>query len=177
MFERFTSAARAVVGDAQQEAHAVGDRHIEPVHVLGALAKRERTSAVLARHGVTYDAVRAQVARTGDSALDVDALASLGVDVDAVRERAEATFGAGALERARRGRGHLRFTRPSKAVLERALLVTVAGPGREVGEAQLLAGVLAVEDQRTMSVLSAVCDDPAALRADVMGLIDGEGPG
>ncbi|QMW67110.1 Clp protease [Mumia sp. ZJ1417] len=173
MFEKFTSTARSAVVDAQVEAHDVGDRRIEPVHVLGALAKQEPADGALARHGVTYEALRAEIARSGAGALDAEALAALGVDVDAVRERAETTFGAGALERAGRGHGHLRFTRQSKAVLEQALRVTVAGPGREIGASQLLAGVLAVDDVRTATVIAAVCDDPAALRADVVRLVSG----
>ena len=82
-------------------------------------------------------------------------------------------FGEGSLERAGRGRGHLRFTRQAKSVLEQALRVTVSGPGREIGGPQLLAGVLAVDDARTADVLTAVCDDPQRLRDDVARVVAG----
>ncbi|MGH1561872.1 Clp protease N-terminal domain-containing protein [Mumia sp. DW29H23] len=173
MFERFTASARSAVVDAQAEAREVGDRRIEPAHLLGALARQGAGDGLLARHGITYEAVRREIARVGDGALDAEALASLGVDLDAVRARAEATFGDGALERAGRRGGHLRFTRASKAVLENALRVTVAGRGREIGALQVLASVLRVDDPRTEAVLVAVCDDPAALRADVERAVAG----
>jgi ATP-dependent Clp protease ATP-binding subunit ClpA len=173
MFEKFTATARSAVVDAQSEAHEVGDRRIEPVHVLGALAKQEPAGSVLARHGVTYGALHAAIASTGDGALDGEALGALGVDLDRVRERADVVFGEGSLERAGRGRGHLRFTRQAKSVLEQALRVTVSGPGREIGGPQLLAGVLAVDDARTAGVLTAVCDDPQRLRDDVARVVAG----
>ncbi|WP_370618035.1 Clp protease N-terminal domain-containing protein [Mumia qirimensis] len=174
MFEKFTATARAAVVEAQAEARDAGDRRIEPVHVLGALSKQEPSGGVLARHGITYEALRAEIVRSGDGALDAAALASLGVDLESVREQADATFGPGALDRAGRRRGHLRFVRASKAALEQALRVTVAGPGREIGAPQLLAGVLAVDDARTAAVLGAVCDDPDTLRAEVARAVSGE---
>ncbi|KAA1422798.1 Clp protease [Mumia zhuanghuii] len=174
MFEKFTATARTAVTEAQAEAHDVGDRRIEPVHVLGALVKHDPADGILSRHGVTYAAVRAQIAGSGDGTLDAAALASLGVDLDAVREQADTTFGPGALDRAGRGRGHLRFARGSKAALEQALRATVAGPGREIGAPQLLAGVLAVNDPRTTAVIAAVCDDPAALRDEVARAVSGK---
>ncbi|MBW9206925.1 hypothetical protein KV102_10925 [Mumia sp. zg.B53] len=168
MFERFAAEARSAVVDAQEEAREAGDRRIEPVHILGALVRRGADDGLLARHGVTHEAVRREIVRGGGGALDAEALAAVGVDLDAVRAQADTTFGEGALERAGgRSRGHLRFTRAGKKVLERALRATVAGPGREIGTVQLLAGVLSVDDARLAAVVSAVCDDPDALRADV----------
>lgn len=50
-----------------------------------------------------------------ESGLDREALASLGIDLDAVRERAEAVFGPGALDSAGHGPGRIPFSRDAAA--------------------------------------------------------------
>jgi ATP-dependent Clp protease ATP-binding subunit ClpA len=97
---------------AQVEAIAFRHDFIGTEHVLLALLKRDdEAGRALRELGLDIPAVRCDVRRlVGDgpapeTVFDADALARVGVDLDAVRERVEASFGEGALERARRGQG------------------------------------------------------------------------
>jgi hypothetical protein len=109
MFERFTDTARHVVVQAQDEARRLGHGYIGCEHLLlAAAATGEPAGAVLRDHAVTPERVEAEVLRIigrGASAdplagLDREALASIGIDLDAVRARIEARFGPDALARA-----------------------------------------------------------------------------
>jgi ATP-dependent Clp protease ATP-binding subunit ClpA len=109
MFERFTDGARNTVVQAQEHARRLGHRYIGCEHLLlAAAATGEPASAALREHGVTPQAVETQIARLAGlgqvadlfSALDREALASIGIDLDAVRARIEAAFGPDALTRA-----------------------------------------------------------------------------
>ena len=109
MFERFTADARAVVVQAQEHARRLGHGYIGCEHLLLAAASTgEPAAAALRDHGVTPAGVEAEIVRLiglGQaaglfSALDRDALASIGIDIDAVRAQIEAAFGPGALTRA-----------------------------------------------------------------------------
>jgi ATP-dependent Clp protease ATP-binding subunit ClpA len=109
MFERFTDSARHVVVQAQEDARRLGHHYIGCEHLLmAAAATGEPASAVLRDQGVTPDRVEAVIMRTigrGQTAdplggLDHQALAFIGIDVDAVRARIEETFGPDALTRA-----------------------------------------------------------------------------
>src|SRR4051794_9479754 len=135
MFERFTQEARAVALGAQRHAAALDHGWIGTEHVLLALLDDpdSRPARALAPWGVRGDTVRADVERIvgrGEPGLDADALATLGIDLDAVRERAERTFGPGALSRARRrgciGDRRLPFTARTKKALEMSLREAVA---------------------------------------------------
>ena len=82
----------------------------------------------------------------GEPDLDADALATLGIDLDAVRERVERTFGAGALARGRcrRGlmpRGALPFTARAKKALELSLREAIAMGDDHIGSEHLLLGL------------------------------------
>ncbi|GAB3000391.1 Clp protease N-terminal domain-containing protein [Amycolatopsis acidiphila] len=109
MFERFTPDARTVVVHAQEHARRLGHRYIGCEHLLLAVASTGRpASAVLREHGVTPERVEEEIVRRvglgggaelfGD--LDRDALSAIGIDLDAVRARIEASFGAEALNQA-----------------------------------------------------------------------------
>jgi hypothetical protein len=154
MFERFTGPARQVVVQAQHNARRYGHNFIGPEHLLlgMVLNQDDPASAVLHDLGLTPERTEAEFVRLTRSrplgpadraggqpgrpapadaeanplaGLDADALASIGIDLDEVRTRIEATFGPGALSRAvpcgqqrhprgplhrrllrRRGRGH-----------------------------------------------------------------------
>lgn len=108
MLERFTGGARAAVVQAQEQARRLGHRYIGCEHLLLAAASAAAPAAsALREHGVTPNAVEAAIVRligrgeTDDlfSALDREALATIGIDLMAVRDRIEATFGPGALTR------------------------------------------------------------------------------
>lgn len=98
--------------DAQVEAIAYRHDFIGTEHVLLALVKRDDDAGQGLRDlGLDVAGVREDVRRIvgqgpePDALFDAVALAAIGVDLDAVRARMEATFGAGSLERARRRRG------------------------------------------------------------------------
>jgi len=101
MFERFTDAAREVIVDAQAEAFRLHHGWIGCEHLLLALTRRpSRVGSVLAAFGATTATVEAAIREIiGVAVSDSEALASIGIDLDDVRARAEASFGRGALER------------------------------------------------------------------------------
>jgi ATP-dependent Clp protease ATP-binding subunit ClpA len=109
MFERFTPDARAVVAHAGQHARRLGHRYVGGEHILlAAVSAGQPASAVLCAHGVTPERVEEEIVRRvglGAGAglfggVDADALASIGIDLDAVRARIEASFGPRALANA-----------------------------------------------------------------------------
>jgi len=102
MFERFTDSARFVVVQAQANARRLGHHYIGSEHLLMAAAMADDpTGAVLRDHGVTVERIEATILSTIGPlrGLDSEALASIGIDLDAVRARIEASFGPDALTR------------------------------------------------------------------------------
>src|SRR6266516_1672615 len=104
MFERFTEPARQVVVRAQEEARSFGHPWLGTEHLLlGMLAEpRAPGVSVLTDLGVTVATGRAalrQIVGSGDLCeSDAEALRTLGIDLDEVRKRVEASFGPGALD-------------------------------------------------------------------------------
>lgn len=125
MFERFTRDARVIVAGAQEQARWLGSTSVEPEHLLlSALTGDGSAGDLLRQAGVSADRLEQAVAGTPADRLDDAALATLGIDLDAVRRRADELFGRGALDAPRGGArrsGHLRFGAASKKVLELAL--------------------------------------------------------
>jgi ATP-dependent Clp protease ATP-binding subunit ClpA len=162
MFERFTKGAREAVERAQDEARAIGSGKIDTGEMLLGVAGGHGPGArVLADHGASYEALRDRVA-TG--ALDGEALAAIGVDLDEIRRRAEENFGPGALERHRRPRGsHVPFSPQGKKALELALREAIAAGDKEIDDGHVLLGLL--REGGVERLLRAVGADPAALRA------------
>jgi ATP-dependent Clp protease ATP-binding subunit ClpA len=106
MFERLTPGARAIVAHAVQQARRLGHRYVGGEHVLLAVVSADQpASAVLRAHGLTPGRVEEEIIRRAGlgagaglfAGLDRDALASIGIDIDAVRARIEASFGSQAL--------------------------------------------------------------------------------
>ncbi len=109
MFERFTQDARAIVQASQEHARRLGHRYIGSEHILLAVVSTSQpASAVMRARGVTPELVEEEIVRRvglGAGAglfggLDRDALATIGIDLDAVRARIEASFGPQALSNA-----------------------------------------------------------------------------
>ncbi len=133
MFERFTRDARETVVRAETEARALGHGWIGTEHlVLGGAQAAGLDPAVL----------RSEVAREVGDGLDGAALATLGIDLDAVRERVDASFGPGALTTGRPNAGRTPFTKHSKKALELAVREAAAGGAREIRTEHVLLGVL-----------------------------------
>jgi ATP-dependent Clp protease ATP-binding subunit ClpA len=150
MFERFTAGARAIVAQAQEHARRLGHGYIGCEHLLLAAASTgEPAGAALRERGVTPEGVEAEIARRAGlgqaaglfNALDRDALASIGIDIDAVRAQIEAAFGPDALTRGgsgtRRGpavaRGPLALLRRSRGAGRGRDAAAGAHPGRPTG--------------------------------------------
>jgi ATP-dependent Clp protease ATP-binding subunit ClpA len=168
VFERFTDEARRVVVVAQAEARDLRAEQIDPVHLLLALAEDPaRGGQVLRAAGVDHESVRSALARAG-TALDADALAAVGIDLDQVRGAAEAAFGPGALERGGSGRaGHIPFADGSKRALEESLRHVlkqkVPRRARAIDSGAVLAGLLAVGDPLVTRVLQQLGTDAVRL--------------
>jgi ATP-dependent Clp protease ATP-binding subunit ClpA len=109
MFERFTDEARAIVVQAREQAKRLGHRYVGCEHLLlAAVSMNAPAAEVMHEHGVTAERVEEVIVRRiglGAGAglftgLDTEALATIGIDLDAVRARIEASFGTEALIRA-----------------------------------------------------------------------------
>jgi hypothetical protein len=107
MTRHFTEDANAIVVQAYQHATRLGHPYLGGEHLLLALAAAAQPAgAVLREHGVTPERTEAETVRLSGGGLfgdlDRDALAAVGVDIDAVRAATEASFGQEALTRAAR---------------------------------------------------------------------------
>ena len=176
MFERFCQDARRAVVRAREEAAVAGQGEIGCEHLLlGLLAEPGPAAAAMTAAGLELTALRSRLPQAGreePDTLDADALASVGIDLDQVRRAAEATFGPGALDRARRARsrrpGRMRLTAEAKKALELALRAAVELRHRELTGGHLMIGILNQGHNGALDLLSAFAASPAALRADVI---------
>jgi ATP-dependent Clp protease ATP-binding subunit ClpA len=105
MTRTFAEDANAIVVQAYEHATRLGHPYLGGEHLLLALtAAGQPAGAVLREHGVTPGRVEAEIVRLSGGGLfadlDRDALAAVGVDIDAVRSTTEASFGQEALTRA-----------------------------------------------------------------------------
>jgi ATP-dependent Clp protease ATP-binding subunit ClpA len=188
MFERFTDRARKAVTDAQVVARRLGHGHIGTEHLLLGLLENDGIAAqVLSGAGVTRAAVEreilAEVGRGPLGAGDAEALGAIGIDLDEVRRRMEASFGPGALQwhpdpgcRGARPRfGHIPFTPRAKKVLELSLREALALKHRHIGTEHLLLGLLREGEGLAMLVLTRLGAGPQLLRARVLDALRSTG--
>jgi hypothetical protein len=118
MFERLNPESRQVLEDSQAEARSFHDGFVGPEHLLLALTRQPEIAARFAALGIQREAIEKAVrSEACAQSLDADALAGIGIDLVAVRELVEQSFGIGALEAAavalerrarRRRRGHMK---------------------------------------------------------------------
>ncbi len=197
MFERFTQPARAVVVRAQEEARTLGHPWLGTEHLLlGVLAQPLAPGVnVLTELGVTLDRSRAAVGElVGSGGLcqsDADALRTLGIDLDEVRRRVEASFGPGALDhpwlslnapprqprrrrpwrRRRCEQGdvteHLPFMPRAKRALERAMREARAVGDEYIGVEHVLLGLLDPKSNTAVELLRHLDTDPEVIRIRV----------
>ena len=160
MFERFTKDARSAVVDAQMVARAAHSGQIDSRHLLVALAEQAGPArTALADGGVDVAGLvaRARANIKAGDALDAGALAAVGIDLDEVTRRTEATFGEGALARAGRilrgRRKHIPFTPDAKKSLELALREAIRLGSKEIHGGHLLLGMTRAESP-ARSILS-----------------------
>lgn len=179
MFERFTPAARGVVVGAQQQARALRHTEILAEHLLLAVLADETSAgaAVLTELGAGREELVRELTALGGA--DEQALREIGVDLVAVRERAEAAFGPGALERPRPeraglrrrmawlGADHLRFADAAKRGLEQSLHQALALGSRSLTTDHILLGLLADDREPAAHALVRLGVDPGTVRSRV----------
>jgi ATP-dependent Clp protease ATP-binding subunit ClpA len=165
---------RELLAAAREEALAFRHDSIGTEHVLLALLRREdETGRALTHLGLDTAGVRAHVRRiagdepTPGAAFDADALGSIGIDLEAVRERIEASFGEGALDRASRRRGTcggaLGVSPRLKQALERALREAALRGDRPTA-ADVALGLVLQRESLAADILEAHAISPERLR-------------
>ncbi|MEO3812008.1 Clp protease N-terminal domain-containing protein [Sphaerisporangium sp. B11E5] len=177
MFERFRQDARQTVQLAQEETKPFGHDYIGTEHLLLALLRQSDTppARVLLRHGIDHDRAGDAVARllAAPDDLDAEALNSIGIDLDAIREKVEATFGPGALDRKpdptrrRRFLGHIPFTPRAKKVLELSLREAIALKHNYICNSHILLGILREGEGLAAKVLTDAHLDFPTLRQEI----------
>lgn len=151
MFERFTENARGVVTGSLHQAERQNATHITEEHLLLALMEVEGGRAAFAFASLGIDRQREAVVdalaqarrRGGMSQAETDALADIGIDVDAIVTKVEEAHGEGALGGPpRKGwwrpKGHRPFTTGAKKVVEQSLRVALGRGDKFIGEEHLL---------------------------------------
>lgn len=161
MFERFAEPSRRAVETAQQEARRLGHHWVGTEHLLLGVARQDDQWAalMLSQRGLTPPSIRSEIDRIiGPSerprvapGIDARALATLGIDLDAVRGRVEAIFGPGALARKPGGRcgddepTPPPFTPRAKRALELGLRECVTQRHDEITPRDLVIGLLGAD--------------------------------
>jgi ATP-dependent Clp protease ATP-binding subunit ClpA len=175
MFERFTHEARTVVVEAQQECRRLGSPAVGTEHLLLGLWSDDGSPAVraLAQLGLEREDVRNEIAATG-TLPDAAALRTLGIDLDTVRERVEAAFGRGVLDRKRgtctsaERKGQIPFTRQAKRALELSLRACLELSSRSIRTEHVLLGIVAADDVSVARLLAGHGLDAGAVRRAVL---------
>ncbi len=192
---RITGEGRLVVVLAGEQARRLGHGFLGCEHLLYGLASVDsEAGTVLRARGITpqrYEEEfvnlvgphRSSAGGPGTDPFDREALAAIGIDMDAVRERIEAAFGPGALtrtdnHRARRrfGRprragipsGHLPLTRRAKRCLRRALRHEQVGHGRHLVPEEIALAVLATNRGVVPRILSGLGTSAPDLRSEII---------
>ncbi|MFD5088011.1 Clp protease N-terminal domain-containing protein [Kitasatospora sp. NPDC058406] len=182
MFERFTEGARRVVGRAGQESAELRHGHVGTEHLLLAVLTEPEDPAarVLIEAGLDHEEARRAVRRLLGEGDDAQALASIGVDLDAVREAVESVFGAGALdappEGGSRRRGWFRsdgragrrpFGARARKAIELSLRESLRLKSGHIAVGHLLLGVVREGEGLGARVIAAHGLDPVAVRRAV----------
>ncbi|GII53027.1 Clp protease [Planotetraspora thailandica] len=187
MFERFTDEARQTVKLAMENARRLRHDRIGTEHLLLGLLEQPGTvsARLLNGHGLDHGRASAAIVQAvgappaGD--LDADALESIGIDLSAVREKIEAAFGPGALDRSpsRDHRGILvsgrsiPFGPRAKKVLELSLREALALKSRDIRDGHILLGLIREGEGLGARILADTGVDLAALGTEVRAEIGG----
>jgi ATP-dependent Clp protease ATP-binding subunit ClpA len=173
MFDKFTDLAKRSIVLSQDEAISLGHDFIGTEHLmLGLVGVPEGIAGqVLNERGITAEAVRAEAVRileaanvpaTGGRAA-TEALATIGIDVDEIRRRAEENFGPGRFYFPRPA-----YTEDAKTALKYTLREATALGHDDIGTEHMLLGLIAADQGAGIQTLTALGTDPAALRQDVL---------
>lgn len=205
MFERFSGDAQDAISRAQASARRLHCGYVGTEHLLLGLLEQTDTPTgrLLVAHGLDWASAEAATVRllgaagcrpdTGDprrgadgreadgrdaDALDADALEAIGIDLSAVRDRVEAAFGAGALDREparRRGRsatrGAVPFSRRARKAVELSQRESLRLRHTYIGAGHLLLGILCEGQGLAVRVLADAGVDLPALRSELEAMI------
>ena len=168
MLERFTREARSVVVTAEELSRRTGTHRIDTRHLLARVALTDGPGrSALEATGMNVDSLSGSVtADLSSEGLDASALAAIGIDLAAVRERAETVFGTGALDRPRGRTGRVPFAPDAKKSLELALREAIRLKQARIDTGHLLLGILRA-DCPGRTALVAAGADPGALRREL----------
>jgi ATP-dependent Clp protease ATP-binding subunit ClpC len=144
MFERFTDRARRVVVQAQAEASRLNHDHIGTEHILLGL-------------------VHENIGGVGAKALE-----SLGISLDAVRQRVDEAIGRGKQARY----GHIPFTPQAKKLLELSLREARALGHDYVGTEHILLAVISQGEGVASQVLTGLGAELDGVREQVVRLLE-----
>ena len=178
MFERFSHSARTVVLVAREQAVALGHDSMGNQHLLlGLLATESGAAAEALREvGLRLEPVRALVQRrdpaggalTSD---DAESLRALGIDLDVVLGRLEASFGPASVPSAAPHRGRLGVSRPTKKTLQLTLREAIWLKAPAIGTEHLLLGLVRCDDPDITAILADMGTTPNELRAATLRAI------
>lgn len=190
MFERFTEDARQVVVDAQTQAQRLQHDFIGCEHILLALSTRDDpVGETLRAGGVTTDKIDEVLLREFGKRrdpfdkLDKAALATVGIDVDKVKDAVQSSFGPGGLEliriyggrprtrrfppRRRKQCNHRPFTKRAKDCLSSALKQAVTAHDNYIGTQHIAQATLTMKHSSVPVILAALGASPDALATDI----------
>jgi ATP-dependent Clp protease ATP-binding subunit ClpA len=175
MFEKFATPARRAVVAALEEAHRSGASRIGCEHLLIGLAHEQSGLAADALNdaGLSTGRLRELVAdQPRRDTLDAEALASVGIDLDEVRQAADQAFGPGALDHPGRVRAcggtRARMTSDARKAMELALRATQASHSRSITSGHILIGIIDQGANGAIRMLAEAQLRPTDLRADVV---------
>jgi ATP-dependent Clp protease ATP-binding subunit ClpA len=181
--ERYNLDARVALALAEEWAYAMETGSVGAEHLLlGVLENAgHHLSSVLRDFGLTAEVIRDRLT-CAESSPDrsfedyAQALRSIGIDLRAIRDNIDGTFGPGTYENAlpkygRRRRGHAPFTKPAKKVLELSLREALAHKDNWIGCEHIILAILRGGDKSTLGLITEQVDT-AQLRAAVIGLLD-----
>ncbi len=168
MFERFTESARATVAEAVDLAASHGSPLVGREHLLVALASQGEPTlvAVIPDAAADLAARLSQKSPEAQDQADAQALAAVGIDLDAIRARVAETMGPDAWNAGAPGRrrpsgliarllpDHRPFTPGARKAIEVALRETIAEGSREITATHLLRGLLRDPGPHALAILN-----------------------
>lgn len=117
---------------------------------------------------------------SGDASFetDADALRLIGIDLRAVRDKVDRTFGLGTFDNAtpksgrrRRRRGRIPFTKPAKKALELSLREALAHKDNYIGCEHIILGILPSGDKFSIDLITEHVG-ASVLRGAIIALLD-----
>jgi hypothetical protein len=147
MIERFIPQTRNLIAVAAREARTLGARSVGDEHFILAIVVEMPLLLMLPAHPAPW--LEAEVPSVNEARALLrrdtrDALAALGISLDEIESRVEATFGADAWAEAA-ATSRIRFSHEGKRALELALRRAQRSRRRQVVVSDVLSGALEIE--------------------------------